>query len=148
MQTGVEVSKISRSLKALCDSNRSRILEILAGGEHCVSALVDRLVIDQPKVSHHLAILRSAGIVRSRRDGRHINYSLRPSIHHRVEAPDGLTDVFDLGEISVCFRFTREAAVPAGMERIAVHAPNGASNGSPSGNTAVNGSASAAQAME
>jgi DNA-binding transcriptional ArsR family regulator len=140
MQTGVEVSKISRSLKALCDSNRIRILEILAGGEHCVSELVERLVIDQPKVSHHLAILRSAGIVRSRRDGRHINYSLRPAIHHRVEAPEGLTDVFDLGEISVCFRFTRGAALPVTMDRISLHAH--------AGNGSVNGAATAAQAME
>ena len=141
MQTGVEVSKISRSLKALCDSNGIRILEILAGGEHCVSELVERLVIDQPKVSHHLAILRSAGIVRSRRDGRHINYSLRPTIHRRVDAPEGLTDVFDLGEISVCFRFTREAGLP--MERVALHGPhlNGATNG-------LGGATAAAQAME
>src|SRR5262245_51880916 len=145
MQTGVEVSKISRSLKALCDSNRIRILEILAGGEHCVSDLVERLVIDQPKVSHHLAILRSAGIGRSRRDGRHINYSLRPTIHRRVEAPEGLTDVFDLGEISVCFRFTREAVLPVTMERLALHA-NG--NGSAHGNGSANGAPAAAQAME
>jgi len=138
MQTGVEVSKISRSLKALCDANRIRILGILAGGEHCVSDLVERLVIDQPKVSHHLAILRSAGIVRSRRDGRHINYSLRPAIHRRVEAPEGLTDVFDLGEISVCFRFTRETSVVVPPERMVVH--NGATNG--------NGAPAAAQAME
>ena len=145
MQTGVEVSKISRSLKALCDSNRIRILEILAGGEHCVSELVERLVIDQPKVSHHLAILRSAGIVRSRRDGRHINYSLRPAIHRRVEAPEGLTDVFDLGEISVCFRFTREAALPVTMERIPLHAHHGNGSG---GNGSANGAPAAAQAME
>jgi len=112
MQTVVEVSKISRSLKALCDANRIRILEILAGGEHCVSELVERLDIDQPKVSHHLAILRSAGIVRSRRDGRHINYSLRPAIHRRVEAAEGQTDIFDLGEITVCFRFSRTAEAP------------------------------------
>jgi len=118
MQTVIEVSRISRSLKALCDANRIRILEILAGGEHCVSELVDRLAIDQPKVSHHLAILRSAGIVRSRRDGRHINYSLRPTIHKRIEAPEGLTDVFDLGEITVSFRFAREMAVGGPAERL------------------------------
>ena len=140
MQTGVEVSKISRSLKALCDANRIRILEILSTGEHCVSELVERLAIDQPKVSHHLAILRAAGIVRSRREGRHINYSLRPAIHRRVDAPEGLTDVFDLGEISVCFRFTREAALPVTMERIPLHAH--------SGNGSANGAPAAAQAME
>jgi DNA-binding transcriptional ArsR family regulator len=140
MQTGFEVSKISRSLKALCDSNRIRILEILAGGEHCVSALVERLVIDQPKVSHHLAILRSAGIVRSRRDGRHINYSLRPTIHHRIEAAEGPTDVFDLGEISVSFRFAREAELTVTTQRVPMHA-NGALGSAAS-------APAAAQAME
>ena len=140
MQTGFEVSKVSRSLKALCDANRIRILEILAGGEHCVSDLVERLVIDQPKVSHHLAILRSAGIVRSRREGRHINYSLRPTIHQRIELPEGLSDVFDLGEISVHFRFTRQAALPVTMERVVAHGVG--SNGSAAAAPA------AAQAME
>ncbi len=126
MQTAVEVSKISRSLKALCDANRIRILEILATGEHCVSDLVERLAIDQPKVSHHLAILRSAAIVRSRRDGRHINYSLRPQIHRRLESAEGLTDVFDLGEISVTFRFGREAAASIPAPRQMVHAAGAA----------------------
>ena len=123
MQTAIEVSKISRSLKALCDANRIRILEILSGGEHCVSDLVERLGIDQPKVSHHLAILRAAGIVRSRRDGRHINYSLRPTIHRRQSTPEGVTDVFDLGEITVTFRFAHEAAVAPPAPRLVAHAP-------------------------
>ena len=132
MQTVVEVSRISRSLKALCDANRIRILEILSTGEHCVSELVERLAIDQPKVSHHLAILRAAGIVRSRRDGRHINYSLRPAIHRRLEGPDGLTDVFDLGEITVSFRFAREASASgvasgAVTERLTAHSLGAAS---------------------
>ena len=121
MHSVVEVSRISRSLKALCDANRIRILEILSTGEHCVSELVERLAIDQPKVSHHLAILRAAGIVRSRREGRHINYSLRPAIHKRIEAPEGLTDVFDLGEITVCFRFGREAPANGQPERVSAH---------------------------
>jgi ArsR family transcriptional regulator len=132
MQTVIEVSKISRSLKALCDANRIRILEILATGEHCVSDLVDRLGIDQPKVSHHLAILRSASIVRSRRDGRHINYSLRREVHKRVEAPEGPMDVFDLGEISVSFRFGRPASAGTAGGQVerhlmhAAHAPSAA----------------------
>ncbi|MBM3984290.1 MAG: winged helix-turn-helix transcriptional regulator [Planctomycetes bacterium] len=120
MHNAIEVSRISRSLKALCDVNRIRLLEILSTGEHCVSDLVDRLAIDQPKVSHHLAILRAAGIVRSRRDGRHINYSLRPLVHRRVESAEGVTDAFDLGEISVTFHFGREAAgLPAPQRQLA-----------------------------
>ena len=101
----LHATKMSRSLKALCDVNRIRILEILVKGEFCVSELVEQLAIDQPKVSHHLAILRSAGIIRSRRDGRHINYSIRPTVYRHIENPEGATDVFDLGELTVTFRF-------------------------------------------
>ncbi len=101
----LQASRMSRGLKALSDVNRIRILEILVKGEHCVTDLVEQLGIDQPKVSHHLAILRSASIIRSRRDGRHINYSIRPAIHRRSTTPGGSEDVFDLGDIAVTFRF-------------------------------------------
>jgi len=133
----LQISRMSRGLKAVCDSNRIRILQILVDGEFCVSALVERLQIDQPKVSHHLAILRGAGIIRSRRDGRHMNYSVRPNVHKRLQTPEGLTDVFDLGDLCVCFRFAegaREPTLAAGLlvdrtERISIpteaasHAP-------------------------
>ena len=104
---------MSQNLKALCDVNRIRILEILVQGEFCVTELVERLEIDQPKVSHHLAILRSAGVIRSRRDGRHINYSIRPSVHRKVRDETGPLDVFDVGELTVSFRFTEAVPVRA-----------------------------------
>ncbi len=114
----LHATKMSRSLKALCDVNRIRILEILVKGEFCVSELVEQLAIDQPKVSHHLAILRSAGIIRSRRDGRHINYSIRPTVYRRVESAEGATDVFDLGELTVTFRFGTAARMSDGVEEV------------------------------
>jgi DNA-binding transcriptional ArsR family regulator len=113
-----EAAKMSAGLKALCDPNRIRILAILVSGEHCVSELVDRLGVDQPKVSHHLGILRAASIIRSRRDGRHINYSVRPGVHRRQVLPDGVTDVIDLGHLSVSFRFGREPELHTGLERV------------------------------
>ena len=100
-----QTTRMSRALKAVSDENRIRILEVLVRGEHCVSDLVHELSIDQPKVSHHLAILRSAGVIKSRRDGRHINYSVRGSLHRREATPQGPVDVFDLGDLSVAFRF-------------------------------------------
>jgi len=104
----MQAAKMSQALKSFSDINRIRILEILSTGEHCVTELVDRLQIDQPKVSHHLAILRSAGVIRSRRDGRHINYSVRPSVHQHREDQ---TDVFDVGTLAVCFRFQADEIV-------------------------------------
>lgn len=114
----VEAIRMSAGLKALCDANRIRILEILVGGEFCVSDLVQRLGVDQPKVSHHLGILRAAAIIRSRRDGRHINYSVRPGVHRRQETPQGIMDVFDLGDLSVSFRFRRDDLARQGTETI------------------------------
>jgi ArsR family transcriptional regulator len=122
METG-QASKMSRSLKAVSDVNRIRILGILVNGEFCVSDLVERLGIDQPKVSHHLAILRGASIILSRRQGRHINYSIRESIHRREQTPQGLQDVFDLGELSVSFRFVRDHDAGQVLDGRPAHVP-------------------------
>ena len=108
----VQAARMARCLKTLSDPNRIRILRILVQGEFCVSDLVAQLQVDQPKVSHHLAILRSAGIIRCRRDGRHINYSLFPAVHRRLggaAAGNGPVDEFNLGDLSVSFNFAAEA---------------------------------------
>ena len=115
-----QVTRMSKALKALSDSNRIRILEILVTGEYCVSDLVERLQIDQPKVSHHLAILRSANVIKSRRDGRHINYSLRSAVHRREETAEGPAHVFDLLDLCVTFRFPAAGAAPGGSGTAAV----------------------------
>lgn len=112
-----QAARMARCLKTLSDPNRIRILRILVRGEFCVSELVAQLQVDQPKVSHHLAILRSAGIIRCRRDGRHINYSLFPAVHQRKSGAaggHGAVDEFNLGDISVSFSFAAEAEEAAG----------------------------------
>lgn len=108
-----QAARMARCLKTLSDPNRIRILRILVQGEFCVSDLVAQLQVDQPKVSHHLAILRSAGIIRCRRDGRHINYSLYPAVHRRRDGTAGAVDEFNLGDLSVAFSFVAEAEVAA-----------------------------------
>lgn len=108
-----QAARMARCLKTLSDPNRIRILRILVRGEFCVSDLVAQLQVDQPKVSHHLAILRSAGIIRCRRDGRHINYSLFPAVHQRKSGTGGPVDEFNLGDISVSFSFLADTEEPA-----------------------------------
>ena len=64
--------------KLLSDETRLRILLYLAReGELHVTALCKRLGQSQPAVSHHLALLRNAGIIEPRRDGKHNFYSIR-----------------------------------------------------------------------
>jgi ArsR family transcriptional regulator, arsenate/arsenite/antimonite-responsive transcriptional repressor len=63
-------------LKALADVTRLRILGLLLTGEVCVCHIHESLRIPQPKASRHLAYLRRAGLVATRRDGLWIHYRL------------------------------------------------------------------------
>jgi ArsR family transcriptional regulator len=65
--------------KALSDETRLRILKLLEGGELCVCDITDSLRISQPNVSFHLSLLKEAGLIRDRKDGRWMYYSLNAS---------------------------------------------------------------------
>jgi ArsR family transcriptional regulator, arsenate/arsenite/antimonite-responsive transcriptional repressor len=76
--------------KLLSDETRLRVLMYLAReGELHVTALCDKLDQSQPAVSHHLALLRVAGLIEARRDGKHNFYSVRAKHFHRL-----MTEVF------------------------------------------------------
>jgi ArsR family transcriptional regulator len=71
--------------KLLSDETRLRILLYLAReNELHVTALCDKLGQSQPAVSHHLALLRVAGLIEARRDGKHNFYSVRAKHFHRI----------------------------------------------------------------
>src|SRR6476469_2421185 len=61
---------------ALADETRRRILGLLASGEICVCHIHEALGIPQPTASRHLAHLRKAGLVATRRDGLWVHYRL------------------------------------------------------------------------
>ncbi len=64
--------------KALADPTRQRIMRLLCCRELCVGDLVAEMGnVSQPTVSHHLQILKAAGLVGTRRDGKHVYYTLR-----------------------------------------------------------------------
>jgi len=63
--------------KALADPARVRIVEVLStSDEMCVCNIMKQLGMTQPAVSHHLSVLKNAGLVQSRRQGQWIYYSL------------------------------------------------------------------------
>ncbi len=62
--------------RALGDETRIRLLELLREGECTVAELMDATGLGQSLVSHHLRVLRYAGLVTSRRDGRWSRYSV------------------------------------------------------------------------
>ena len=70
------ISELERLFRALADSTRLRILGLLLTGEVCVCHIHETLKIPQPKASRHLAYLRRAGLVETRRDGLWIHYRL------------------------------------------------------------------------
>ncbi|HLM49230.1 MAG TPA: metalloregulator ArsR/SmtB family transcription factor [Solirubrobacteraceae bacterium] len=63
---------------ALAEPHRRQILDLLRGGECPAGDLVDALELSQPGVSKHLKVLREAGLVAVRVDGRRRLYALRP----------------------------------------------------------------------
>jgi ArsR family transcriptional regulator len=72
----IQVRPVTQLLKALADESRLRIVALLAHGELCVCHVQDALDLSQPNASRQLGILRSAGVVDSRRDGNWIYYRL------------------------------------------------------------------------
>lgn len=76
-------------LKALGDETRLRILELLLVGEKCVTDLVQELRCSQPHASHHLRILRDAGLIEGQRDGKQVCYKVSPAIQRALESGQG-----------------------------------------------------------
>lgn len=72
--------------QALADSSRRAILQSLTQGEAAVRDLTARFDLTQPAISQHLAVLKDAGLVVSRREGR--------LVYYRVE-PQGMRPLFD-----------------------------------------------------
>jgi ArsR family transcriptional regulator len=71
---------MTRFFQALGDGTRLRLLNLIGGQEICVCYLVEVLGVPQPKISRHLAYLRSAGLVGARREGKWM--------HYRILVPD------------------------------------------------------------
>src|SRR5256885_7634208 len=77
MQSRSTTAALDLLFRALADPTRLRLLNLIADREICVCYLVEILRMSQPKVSRHLAYLRRAGIVASRREGKWMHYRLR-----------------------------------------------------------------------
>jgi ArsR family transcriptional regulator, arsenate/arsenite/antimonite-responsive transcriptional repressor len=81
-------SRTERSVElfhALSDETRLEIIELLRGGERCVCELTDTLDAAQSRLSFHLRVLKEAGIVRDRKDGRWVHYELDREAFEEIE---------------------------------------------------------------
>ena len=79
-----------RLLRTLSDPTRLRLLGILQQGEQNVTGLCRRLDLPQPTISHHLGLLRTAGLVSNRRDGKQVFYALNGRAVTLLEPKSGL----------------------------------------------------------
>jgi len=71
-----QAEQLELLFKAFADRTRIRIMYALLEGELCVCEISDALDISQSAVSHQLRLLRQASLVRARRDGKAVYYSL------------------------------------------------------------------------
>jgi ArsR family transcriptional regulator len=70
--------KMARLFHALSDETRLAVLDRLRNGERCVCDLMDLLRAGQSRLSFHMRVLKEAGLVVDRREGRWIHYALNP----------------------------------------------------------------------
>lgn len=68
---------LARLFAALADPTRLRLLNLMGSREVCVCYFVAILRLPQPKISRHLAYLRSVGVVSARREGKWMHYKIR-----------------------------------------------------------------------
>lgn len=73
---GCQTIETLTPFKTLADPTRRAILDLLRGGERSAGEIADALGITAPTASHHLGLLRHAGLVESEKDGRFVRYSL------------------------------------------------------------------------
>lgn len=108
--------------KALADETRLRVLSLLCRRDLCVCQIVEILALGQSKISRHLAHLRNAGLVESRREGLWIYYSVAPPkgpLHEQVirwlrqaesEIPMAAEDLRALADLRECADVFGEAS--------------------------------------
>jgi ArsR family transcriptional regulator, arsenate/arsenite/antimonite-responsive transcriptional repressor len=87
MPVAIDLSRSAQLFHALSDETRLAVLDMLRDGERCVCDLQDALDAAQSRLSFHLKVLREAGLVSDRKDGRWSYYTINT---------DALAEVHDL----------------------------------------------------
>lgn len=85
-----KIEAVSAAMKQLGDPSRLRIFWLLCHAEECVIDIAAAVDMTSPAVSHHLRLLKSAGLIVSRRSGKEMFYTaadteLAQSLHHIIE---------------------------------------------------------------
>lgn len=103
MTTTLARAQAVRLFHALSDPTRLRIVRKLKHGERCVCELTDALDAAQSRLSFHLKVLKEAGLVSDRREGRWIYYELRREALEELSlAVNGLEPTHEPGKGRGC----------------------------------------------
>ncbi|MBW0166825.1 MAG: metalloregulator ArsR/SmtB family transcription factor [Vulcanococcus sp.] len=82
----LEQQQARQLLKALADPLRLDLVQALSGGERCVCDLVADLNLAQSRLSFHLKVMREAGLIEAREEGRWVYYRLRAGALEQLQA--------------------------------------------------------------
>jgi DNA-binding transcriptional ArsR family regulator len=96
----------ARTLRALADADRLKLVQCLQQRPHTVSELAERLETNIARVSHHLAVLRHARLVRDEKQGKNVVYSLEPNVFRTGKGNN--LEVADLGCCKLDLRPTKK----------------------------------------
>jgi ArsR family transcriptional regulator len=80
------MSGMNAVFKALSDPTRREVLRLLTQGERTAGELAEQFDMTKPSMSHHFSVLKEADLIRSRRDGQQIHYSLNTTVLQDVLA--------------------------------------------------------------
>ena len=91
MPAAEEIQDLAEVFRQLSDGSRLRIFWILSHGEVCVANLSAMVGMSSPAVSHHLRLLKDAGLITSRREGKEVYYRAEDAtktqlLHDSLEA--------------------------------------------------------------
>ena len=81
-----QAENCAKLLQALAEPNRIRIIDCLRTGSKNVTELANLLKVEIVNVSHHLGVLKSGGLVESKKDGRFVIYSLHDKYFDNANA--------------------------------------------------------------
>lgn len=87
---------LDATLRALGDPTRREILRVLRAGDLTAGEIASRFPMTAASVSHHLSVLKEAGLVRAERDGRNLIYSLETTVFQ--EFLQQMMDLFGTGD--------------------------------------------------
>jgi ArsR family transcriptional regulator len=113
------------ALHAVAEPTRARIVALLGHGEHCVCDVGEMLGLSSALVSHHLRVLRTSGLLRERRSGRWVYYSL--DLDRLASLRAALADLLTPGEAAAtaclcsdCGTSRTVAPQPSSLRRLPV----------------------------